>query len=206
MLCTSNTSQGCFPSSVPELGQFWVGACENEKLEELWWGFEQTVPLCWLPLCVGRCLTDRWKAWDVKEEADLGLGPQPADQRPSPGWYFPNNASCPFLTLLSFLNVCVSFPAVSNHDAFGGSPESHQHRNIKAILSVMFLHLLHIANTHSHLFAAAEVKARPFSKELVWKWWMEKSRLGDVQELLAQSSFTEQQLLYHLHKYFNFSS
>lgn len=34
---------------------------------------------------------------------------------------------------------------------------------------MMFLHLLLIANTHSHLFAAAEVKARQLSRELAWK-------------------------------------
>lgn len=36
---------------------------------------------------------------------------------------------------------------------------------------------------------------------------MEKSSLGAVplQELPAQSGFIEQQLLYYLHKYFNFS-
>lgn len=120
------------------------------------------LPLCWLPLYVGRCLTDTWKTCDVKEED--GFGPQPTDHRPSPGCYFPNNPSRPFPTLLSFFDISVSFPALSNHDAFRGSPESHQHRNLKAILSMMFLHLLLIANTHRYLFAAAEVKARQFSR------------------------------------------
>lgn len=39
-----------------------------------------------------------------RREVDLGPGPQPTDQRRSPGQYFPNNASCPFPTPLSFLS------------------------------------------------------------------------------------------------------
>lgn len=48
-----------------------------------------------------------------RRRVSLGLGPQPTHQRPSPGQYFPNNASCPFPTPLLLLNVSVSFPALS---------------------------------------------------------------------------------------------
>lgn len=139
-----------------------------------------------------------------RRRVDLGFEPQPADQRPNPIISSIMHAVLsPLLSQFWMSLFRFRLCQIMRFLRLSWEPST---RNLKAILSMLFSHLLLIANTHAPLFAAAEVKARQFSKELVWKWWMGKSGLGDVQEFLAQSSFIEQQLLHDLHKYFNFSS